>query len=124
MRYKRLYRNGIPVVEPYTRRADDRPDAVHPGMAWQVPYISGNTRPGRYRPSRDNWGPLVIPEGKFFVLGDNRDNSEDSRYWGFVERSSVRGRPWFVYYSQQNVERGELPFVRSIRWERIGERVQ
>jgi signal peptidase I len=124
MRQKRLYRNGIPLTEPYARRSDDRRDAVHPGMSWQARHLTGAARPSRYRPSRDNWGPIVVPEGKLFVLGDNRDNSEDSRYWGFVDRTSVRGRPWMVYYSHQGVDGEGRLGIRSIRWERIGERVQ
>lgn len=47
----------------------------------------------------ENWGPTVVPEGKLFVMGDNRDNSSDSRDWGFVPVSNVIGEPLFVYWS-------------------------
>jgi signal peptidase I len=124
MRQKRLYRNGDVVEEPYARHSHDRRDAVHPGMTWQGRHLAATVRSGRYRPSRDNWGPIVVPEGKFFVLGDNRDNSEDSRYWGFVDRSAVRGRPWVIYYSHQPGADGKIPVVRSVRWTRIGERIE
>ena len=72
-------------------------------------------------PTRDSWGPILVPQGHFFMLGDNRDNSVDSRYYGFVPRENVRGRPMFVYYSY-DADRG-LDYFRAfteIRWGRIG----
>lgn len=48
---------------------------------------------------RDNFGPVVVPPGQLFVMGDNRDNSLDSRYWGFLPLSYVKGRPWLIYFS-------------------------
>jgi len=123
MRDKQLYLNGLPVEEPYARFSDEGGDAVHPAMSWQARFLPGGARPGRYRPSRDNWGPLVVPEDRFFVLGDNRDNSEDSRYWGFIDRGSIRGRPWIVYFSSVPQAEGRLPLLGSIRWERIGGRI-
>jgi signal peptidase I len=53
----------------------------------------------RIVPGRDNFGPITVPEGKFFMLGDNRDNSRDSRYWGFVDYSQLRGKALFIYWS-------------------------
>jgi signal peptidase I len=53
-------------------------------------------------------------------MGDNRDNSYDSRYWGFVPRNVIRGRPLFVYYSFDNESWRALPFLTAIRWSRIG----
>jgi signal peptidase I len=124
MRSKRLFVNGRSIDEPYARHLDPHGDAVHPGMAWQAHFLRDGPRPGRYRPSRDNWGPLVVPVGRYFVLGDNRDNSEDSRYWGFVEREAIRGRPWIVYYSTEPDVNGAMPFLREVRWNRIGDRIQ
>jgi signal peptidase I len=88
-------------------------------MSWQHRFLPASLEAREYRPSRDNWGPIVVPEERFFVLGDNRDNSEDSRYWGFVRRESIRGRPWFIYYSFRPQDDG-MSWLRDIRWERIG----
>lgn len=52
--------------------------------------------------SRDNFEPQVVPPDSFFVMGDNRDNSNDSRYWGFVDRNSIIGKPLFVYWSYES----------------------
>lgn len=121
MQSKRLFVNGVARNEPYAQHRDGNRDAIHPGMSWQLRHLHAEyPASGRYRPSRDTWGPLVVPPHQFFVLGDNRDNSEDSRYWGFVDRDAIRGRPWFVYYSF-NPGRGEsFAWARDIRWERIG----
>jgi len=48
---------------------------------------------------RDNFGPVNVPAGHIFVMGDNRDNSADSRYWGFLPLTYVKGRPWMIYFS-------------------------
>ncbi|MDR1947187.1 MAG: signal peptidase I [Desulfovibrio sp.] len=89
MRNKKLYRNGKAVDEPY---------AVHD---------AGDTDP-----YRDNFRPLTVPPGKVFVLGDNRDNSRDSRYWGFVDKDTVHGRAVIIYWSSTD-------FI-NIKWSRIG----
>jgi signal peptidase I len=114
-----LYLNGHPLEEPYVHYIDRGGDAVHPGMRWQSNHLIASTRRG-YHPSRDNWGPLVVPEHEFFVLGDNRDNSEDSRYWGFVKREAIRGRPWVVYYSFDRTTGEAAPWMNAVRWARVG----
>jgi signal peptidase I len=120
MRDKVLYRNSQPQTEPYTRHVDYFSDPSDPRMSWQVDHLAGRTRSPRYQPSRDNWGPLVVPSGQFFALGDNRDNSEDSRYWGFLSADAVKGRPMLVYYSFQFDRTNALPWLTEVRWGRIG----
>lgn len=74
--------------------------------------------------ARDSWGPLVVPPRHFFVLGDNRANSLDSRYWGFVPDSLLRGAPWFVYYSFTPDSTERAPWLTRIRWDRLGTTVR
>ncbi len=64
----------------------------------------------RTHPQRDNFGPIVVPEGKYFVLGDNRDFSADSRHWGFLEREDITGTPLFIFFSFGQ---------EGIRWDRV-----
>lgn len=119
MRDKQVFLNGHEYEEPYARYLDRQGDAVHPDMNWQSNHLIAGPTP-EYHPTRDNWGPIVVPPGQYFVLGDNRDNSEDSRYWGFVRRASIRGRPWFVYYSFEPVRETGVPWLSDVRWGRIG----
>jgi len=73
------------------------------------------------QPTHDNWGPFVVPSHRLFMMGDSRYNSKDSRYWGFVPRENVRGRPLFVYYSYNADDSDRpLPALTDIRWSRIG----
>jgi signal peptidase I len=65
---------------------------------------------------RDNFGPVTVPEGSVFVLGDNRDNSYDSRFWGFVPIDTVKGKVVNIYWSWDKMSS-------QVRWERIGLKV-
>jgi signal peptidase I len=119
MRDKVLFVNGVPVSEPYARHAD--PLDVHaPSMSWQLDHLVLPSERSHYRPSRDNWGPVAVPDAMLFVLGDNRDDSEDSRYWGFVQQAALKGKPLFVYYSFDPRTLSQIPWLTQIRWDRIG----
>ncbi len=70
--------------------------------------ISGDNKP------RDNFGPITVPENALFVMGDNRDESFDSRFWGFVDLEAVNGKAFIIYWSWDNQNFG-------VRWNRLGQ---
>ena len=85
VRHKKLYVNGQPVDDAaYANFTDKRTVDVAP---------------------RDNFGPVTVPPGKFFVMGDNRDQSYDSRYWGFADEKDIKGKATFIYWSGWNFGR-------------------
>jgi signal peptidase I len=118
-----LYVNGDPLDESYAVHTDPSTDSYHPSMDWQRSYLLHPDDANRYRPTRDNWGPVVVPPESFFVMGDNRDQSLDSRYWGFVPRDSIKGRAVMLYFSWDRNALGALPLIGHVRWGRVGDRI-
>ena len=95
---KKVYVNGKPLNESYTQFADDA------------------IIPKEFQP-RDNFGPITVPEGHIFAMGDNRDRSSDSRFWGFVDLNEIKGRALVIYWSWDTVNT-------TVRWGRIGKLIK
>jgi signal peptidase I len=126
MRGGLFYLNGLPQRQGFAESQNPKGDGgfSHPLFQWQKPFEVRGTSAGDppAQPTLDDWGPLVVPPNMLFMLGDNRYDSKDGRYWGFVPRENVRGRPVFVYYSYRADESDRpLPFLTDIRWGRIGD---
>src|SRR5690606_35013918 len=102
LRNKKVYVNGEPLDEPYVH-------FLFP------PEESGNADFADFDVRR-NYGPVTVPAGHYFMMGDNRDNSEDSRYWGFLPRDYIKGMAMFVYFSFGDESSGALG---GIRWSRL-----
>ena len=115
---KQVFINDRPIDEPYKVHNDSQ--IFEKGNYYQYDDVI-----------RDNYGPVVVPPGHLFAMGDNRDNSLDSRYWSFVPLSYVKGRPWVIYFSYQAEKDAYLKngvrdrfkkffrFVFKTRWNRI-----
>jgi signal peptidase I len=107
LRGKRVWINGEAMADPHAH------------------YIEppGSGRPVRPGDVRETYGPVTVPEGQYFMLGDNRDNSQDSRYWGFLPASYVKGRALFIYFSvQEGASVANL--AGGVRWSRLLDRVR
>jgi signal peptidase I len=126
MRNGLLYVNGIAQRQGFGGTATVVPEVANepsPLFDWQKKVGLKSSRFGAApaQPTHDNWGPIVVPPHRLFMMGDSRYNSKDSRYWGFVPRENVRGRPLFVYYSYNADDSDRpLPALTDIRWSRIG----
>ena len=100
---RRVFVNGVPLNEPYVHyfRPHDSYRDEFPRLDLSVmPSVSGAWWTQMQKLVDDN--QLIIPEGNYFVMGDNRDDSLDSRYWGFVPRENIVGRPLLIYWSIRN----------------------
>ena len=91
---KKIFINGKQLYDPYGVYSDDR--------------IFSNAMD-----SRDNFGPVTVPPESLFVMGDNRDKSMDSRYWGFVDLKDVEGKAFIIYWSWNHEDN-------NLRWRRLG----
>ena len=98
IRNKNIFINGKPYKDGFGIYSDS---VVYPAMVQP----------------RDNFGPVVVPKNSLFVMGDNRDESADSRFWGFVNLQDVEGKALFIYWSWNSEEENLL---KKVRWERIG----
>ena len=124
VRDKKVYVNGQPLDEPYVHFLQppvSTDSAFHEVTSFDV---------------RERYGPVTVPPNQYFVMGDNRDNSQDSRYWGFLPQAYVKGRAVMVYWSFESdaadYERpgleqlisGLTGFVTKTRWGRLGQQIQ
>ena len=87
LRHKRVYINGRPLDEPYVHFLVPPSSHAQEFAAYDV---------------REQFGPVTVPDDKYFVMGDNRDNSQDSRYWGFLPRDYIKGKALLVYWSYES----------------------
>ena len=102
VRRKRVYINDALFDEPYVHYLSPPDEEGPPDFDVRVQY-----------------GPVTVPDGHYFMMGDNRDNSQDSRYWGFLPREYVKGKAMFVYFSFGEGSGGTGANVMNVRWNRI-----
>jgi signal peptidase I len=123
---KKLYRNGIEVNEPYAVHKLDYLDSYRDNFPSEpsVPVFP----PAQQMIDRNVAnGEVIVPPGKYFVLGDNRDQSLDSRYWGFVSAADLIGKPILIYDSgdetTEDLSAQQPLFRKHTRWERLFKRL-
>lgn len=111
-----VFRAPLPENPDYIKRLIGLPGdhlEIHEGVV----YINGKKLDEPYRAAPpnpvDNYGPVTVPANEYFMMGDNRDDSYDSRYWGFVPRENIIGRPLLIYWSSGNLN-NDLPGSPSV----------
>jgi signal peptidase I len=110
LRQKRVYLNGKRLEEPYVYYLEN-PPALPEGDS-----PSDSHSQGLSADPRETYGPVTVPPDHYFVMGDNRDNSQDSRYWGFLPRENIKGRGLVIYWSY-SLDAGNI--LTGTRWGRI-----
>jgi signal peptidase I len=108
VRHKRVFVNGERLDEPYVFYMDQPPPLPED--------LSGAELHVSNRDPREFYGPVTVPPNHYFAMGDNRDNSQDSRYWGFLPRGYVKGRALVIYWSYDG-EVGNI--LTGTRWSRL-----
>src|SRR5438046_253611 len=86
LKAKKIYINGAPLDEPYVHFLEP------PGTGNDIHEVTSID-------VRERYGPVTVPPNQYFVMGDNRDNSQDSRYWGFLQRDYIKGKALVIYWS-------------------------
>jgi len=120
LRAKKVYINGQPIDEPYVHFLTPPSSELQEVTSSDV---------------RERFGPVTVPQGQYFVMGDNRDNSQDSRYWGFLPRDYIKGKALVIYWSYESgredyIDEGYgasikrlgsvvVHFFTKTRWERL-----
>ncbi len=107
-----VYRNGAPLREPYAVYEAAYRDLFRdnfPSGAYTDPGV--DLRWWNSLRARTRAGELIVPPGSYFVMGDNRNHSRDSRYWGFVPRAAILGRPFIVYFSLREPSATDAPVL-------------
>ena len=117
---QRVFINGKPLAEPYVVHD---PNAGYDPLNYSFPPAITRLYAGRVQPE---WademqhyvkgGEIIVPPGKYFAMGDNRDNSSDSRFWGFVDHRAIMGRPFLIYWS---VDAGSADYAPTTFWQRL-----
>jgi signal peptidase I len=108
VRHKRVFVNGQRLEEPYVYYMEEPPPLPHEMSSGDLQAPGGDPR--------ESYGPVTVPPNYYFVMGDNRDNSQDSRYWGFLPRDYIKGKALVIYWSY-DAEAGNI--LTGTRWSRL-----